>query len=70
MSEVQQLQVDKALLQEKLYQQEERMKHELKLIKLAALQQQQQHAQRKKSIAGGASSTGATSKGSMASGSH
>ena len=46
-SEVQQLQVDKALLQEKLYQQEERMKHELKLIKLAALQQQQQS--RKKS---------------------
>lgn len=39
-TEVQQLRVDKALLQEKLYQQEERMKHELKLIKLAALQQQ------------------------------
>mmetsp|Transcript_10650 Transcript_10650/g.20512 ORF Transcript_10650/g.20512 Transcript_10650/m.20512 type:complete len:851 (-) Transcript_10650:179-2731(-) len=68
-TEVQQLRVDKALLQEKLYQQEERMKHELKLIKLAALQQQ-------KSGGGGAgnnpafnkklsgSSAGATSKGS------
>jgi hypothetical protein len=44
-TEVQQLRVDKALLQEKLYQQEERMKHELKLIKLAALQQQQQQQQ-------------------------
>jgi hypothetical protein len=58
-SEVQQLQVDKALLQEKLYQQEERMKHELKLIKLAALQQQQQHqSQRRKSSNKGSSANG------------
>jgi hypothetical protein len=63
-TEVQQLRVDKALLQEKLYQQEERMKHELKLIKLAALsqqQQQQQHQQQnnhrsmKKGAVGGSS---------------
>lgn len=38
-SQVQSLKVENALLQEKLQQQEQRMQHELKLIKLAALQQ-------------------------------
>jgi hypothetical protein len=36
-AELQQLRVDNALLQEKLHQQEQRMQHELRLIKLAAL---------------------------------
>lgn len=46
--ELQQLRVDNALLQEKLHQQEQRMQHELRLIKLAALKQRR------------SSSTGAT----------
>lgn len=46
--EVQQLRIDNALLQEKLHQQEQRMQHELKLIKFAASQQ------RKKCITAGA----------------
>lgn len=61
-TEVQQLRVDKALLQEKLYQQEERMKHELKLIKMAALQQQQQ--QNRKKVGNGSNASGSRNSGS------
>jgi hypothetical protein len=43
--ELNQLRIDNALLTEKLTQQEQRMQHELKLIKLAAIQSRQKRAE-------------------------